>query len=155
MRRKDREIVDRDKIEEILESADVCRIALNDEKYPYIVPLNYGYQWGDALRLYFHCAKEGKKIELLGVNNHVGFEIDCKHELIKGDAACDWGMKYRSIIGNGTIHEILDDSSKVVALNLLMKHYGYAGKPSYPGIMLKAVKVLCLDVHEITAKART
>lgn len=155
MRRKDREIVDRDVIEEIIKSADVCRIAINDEKYPYIIPLNFGYQWNESLRFYFHCAREGKKLDLIRVNNHVGIEIDISHELTKGDLPCDWGMKYKCIIGNGTIYEIHDNSEKVDALNLLMKHYGYEGKPSYPVIMLRAVRVLCLEVNEITAKARS
>ncbi len=154
MRRKDRQIVKKEDLEEIISNADVCRLAINDKVYPYIVPLNFGYQWEDSLKIYFHCANEGRKIELLDVNNHVGFEIDIRHELVKGNVACDWGMKYKSVIGNGIIHEIVDETNKINALNLLMKHYGYEGKPSYPGIMLKAVKVLCLEVNEISGKAK-
>ena len=42
MRRKDREITDREEILAIIRKCDVCRIALNDGDYPYIVPLNFG-----------------------------------------------------------------------------------------------------------------
>ena len=42
MRRKDREITDFNEIIEIIKKCDVCRIALNDEDFPYIVPLNFG-----------------------------------------------------------------------------------------------------------------
>ena len=39
MRRKDREITDFNEIINIIKKCDVCRIALNDKDFPYIVPL--------------------------------------------------------------------------------------------------------------------
>ena len=70
MRRKDKEITDEKVINEILEKAKVCRLALFDKDYPYIVPMNYGYKDN---ALFFHVAKEGKKIDLIKRNNNVRF----------------------------------------------------------------------------------
>ena len=42
MRRSDREITDLKEIVEIMRKCDVCRLALNDDGYPYIIPLNFG-----------------------------------------------------------------------------------------------------------------
>ena len=42
MRRKDREITDFDEIVDVIRACDVCRIAMNDGDYPYIVPMNFG-----------------------------------------------------------------------------------------------------------------
>ena len=42
MRRADREIKEFDEMIQVIEKCDVCRIALNDEEYPYILPLNFG-----------------------------------------------------------------------------------------------------------------
>lgn len=42
MRRKDREIKEFDGIVNVIKKCDVCRVALNDDGYPYIVPLNFG-----------------------------------------------------------------------------------------------------------------
>ena len=42
MRRKDRQITEFNEIIEIIKKCDVCRIALNDKDFPYIVPLNFG-----------------------------------------------------------------------------------------------------------------
>ena len=42
MRRKDREVTDLSEIIEILKNCDVCRLALNDDGFPYILPLNFG-----------------------------------------------------------------------------------------------------------------
>lgn len=154
MRRKDRALTERNELELILAKADACRIALNTDGAPYIVPLNYGFEWGETLKLYFHCATEGRKLDLLRADARAGFEIDIAHELVTGDIACDWGMKYRSIIGTGTISEVIDPIGKKAALDLVMAHYGYTGRPEYSGAMLDAVTVLCLTVSEVSGKAR-
>ena len=57
MRRKDREITDYNAILEIMKKCDVCRIAFFNEKYPYIIPLNFGVLLRDNnFKLYFHGA---------------------------------------------------------------------------------------------------
>lgn len=43
MRRKDREVTDVAKINEIISSCECMRIGFNDDGQVYIVPLNYGY----------------------------------------------------------------------------------------------------------------
>lgn len=154
MRRKDREVTDKAKLAEILESADVCRIALFAENAPYIIPLNYGYSWDDKLELFFHCAGEGRKLSLIGLNNSAGFEIDVGHELVTGDSACEWGMKFRSIIGTGKIFEVRDPEGKRRALDLIMRHYGFPGAPEYADAMLGRVTVLRLEVNEMTGKRK-
>ena len=57
MRRKDREITDICAILELVSECKVCRLAMTDGGVPYIVPLNYGYEYADgALTFYFHIA---------------------------------------------------------------------------------------------------
>jgi nitroimidazol reductase NimA-like FMN-containing flavoprotein (pyridoxamine 5'-phosphate oxidase superfamily) len=153
MRRNDRAVMSRTGLEQILEGGTVCHVALNTGAAPYIVPLNYGFSWDTELKLYFHCATAGRKLDLSAADNRAGFEIDRALELIKGPAACDWGMKYESVAGTGLITELTDDAEKIPALNLLMTHYGFPGVPSYTDAMLHAVKILCLTVQEITGKA--
>mgnify|MGYP000681818771 CR=1 FL=1 len=63
------EIKDFDEIIEVINKCDVCRLAINDGDYPYIVPMNFGLNIEDGkVVLYFHCASEGKKLELLKKN---------------------------------------------------------------------------------------
>ena len=63
MRRKEREVVKSEEIAEVLDSCKVCRLGVQDEDGVYIVPLNYGYVMENGvLTLYFHGAKEGKKM---------------------------------------------------------------------------------------------
>jgi nitroimidazol reductase NimA-like FMN-containing flavoprotein (pyridoxamine 5'-phosphate oxidase superfamily) len=64
MRRQDKEITDPKKIEAVLKKAQVIHIAMLDGDRPYIVPLNFGYAEN---AIYFHCAREGKKIDLIKI----------------------------------------------------------------------------------------
>ena len=81
MRRKDREVTDLSDIIGIMENCDVCRLALNDDGYPYILPLNFGMAVnGDKITLYFHSALEGYKVGLIRNDNRASFEMDCKHQ---------------------------------------------------------------------------
>ena len=68
MRRKDREIVDLHKIEQILARARYLHLGMFDDEYPYIVSLHYGYKLdGKKLTFYVHCAKEGHKLDCLQI----------------------------------------------------------------------------------------
>lgn len=44
MRQEDREIKELDEKIEVMKKCDVCRLALNDDGYPYILPLNFGME---------------------------------------------------------------------------------------------------------------
>jgi nitroimidazol reductase NimA-like FMN-containing flavoprotein (pyridoxamine 5'-phosphate oxidase superfamily) len=70
MRRKDKEITDQRLLKKILATAKYVTIALSMDNMPYLVSLSHGY---DEKRncLYFHCAKEGKKLHYLKANNNV------------------------------------------------------------------------------------
>ena len=154
MRKKDREIKDTKELEEILQKADVCRIAFAVDGTPYIVTMNFGYIWKDRLTLYSHCAKEGKKLELMKQNNTVCFEMDIDHEIVRAENACDWGMKYRSIVGFGLLESVTDENEKKKGLDCIMDHYRFNGKKEYNEKVLNMTEVLKLTVTEFTGKKK-
>ncbi|MFQ9058118.1 MAG: pyridoxamine 5'-phosphate oxidase family protein [[Eubacterium] siraeum] len=43
MRRKDREITDKNEIMDIIDRSKVIRIAFTGEEYPYVLPFNFGW----------------------------------------------------------------------------------------------------------------
>ncbi|MDR2486705.1 MAG: pyridoxamine 5'-phosphate oxidase family protein, partial [Clostridiales Family XIII bacterium] len=45
MRKADREIKGKEALTEILQKCDVCRLGLNTGGAPYIVPVNFGFEW--------------------------------------------------------------------------------------------------------------
>ena len=120
MRRKEKEIKSKEEIESVIQKALVCRLGMADENGPYIVPLSFGYRDGF---LFFHSAKEGKKLDILRKNNKVCFEIDTDYEIVESEKACNWGMKYKSVIGFGNAIFIEDMESKKRALDIIMHHY--------------------------------
>lgn len=148
MRRKDREITDNEKIISVIKSARICRLAFNNEPYPYIIPVNYGYR--DNC-LYFHSAKSGTKIDLIKSLGMASFEIEEFHEIIKSDISCEWTTKYRSVIGAGKISMIEDNKEKQEALDVLMQHHGKA-ENTYDEKLLRRVAVGKLEIMEMTAK---
>lgn len=153
MRRTDRLVEDRSTLLGIFESADVCRLAFAVDNEPYIVCLNYGFDWeGELPYLYFHSANAGRKLEMMALNPHVCFELDTGHELVRADQACDWGMRYSSIVGYGVLDELVEDSDRTVGLDRIMRHYG--GNGPYGSGLFRAAKVLRLKVSEMTGKRK-
>ena len=83
MRRKDREIINKEQIWRIMQRCGVCRVAFHDAEYPYIVPLNFGIGKGEPLTLYFHCAAQGKKLDLMQRDHTVSYTHLLAQELIE------------------------------------------------------------------------
>lgn len=155
MRRLDREVKDFKDIVAIMEKCDVCRIALNNDGYPYILPLNFGMRIvEDKIELYFHGAMDGTKYDLIEKDSRASFEMDCEHNLvteIKGDS-CSCTMEYESVIGQGHI-EILSDDEKYDALCILMKHY-HQEECLFDKAVMPHTKVFKLVVEKVTGKRR-
>jgi uncharacterized protein len=149
MRRKDKEITDRNLIEQLLSRSEICRIAMIDGNTPYLVPLNYGYADN---ALYFHTALAGRKIEILKQNNRVCFEIENYNEIIRDEIPCEWTAKYRSLIGYGTIEFITGHEEKKRGLNVIMSHYGRKGTITYNDSHIENIIILKLNIEEISGK---
>ena len=152
MRKKEGEITDMSVIESIIRGSEVCRIAFAAGNLPYIVAMNFGYCSKNNGRLYFHCAPEGRKIEMMKKNNFVCFEMDTDHHLTVGKSACDYGMKYRSVVGYGHISFVNNEEEKIYGLNQIMSHYSSIKEFSYKPGTLEKTLVLRLDISEISGK---
>ena len=154
MRRSDREIKDISEIISVIEKCDVCRLALNDDGYPYIVPLNFGFTYEDGtIELYFHSALEGRKLDLIRQDNRASFEMDCSHQLQYFEDRGYCTYSYESVIGRGHI-TILDDDAKASALELLMRHYHGGEAVYYNPAAIPRTAVFKLTVEEITGKRK-
>ena len=149
MRRKEKEITEREVLDEVLHMAPICRLAMSDNDQPYVIPLNFGYEDN---ALYFHCAREGKKLDILRKNNRVCFELDVDHELVKGESGCEWGMKGRSVVGIGKAFLINDTVGKQRAFDIIMKHYGAPAPFSYKERGLEKALVIKVEIESMTGK---
>ncbi len=120
MRKAEREIKERGELEDVIHRAEVCRLAMVDDGEPYIVPMNFGYRDGC---LYFHCAKEGRKLDILKRDPKVCFELEAGVRLVKGESPCKWSTSYESVIGWGTAEVVLEEKDVGEGLGVLMSHY--------------------------------
>lgn len=156
MRRQEREVTDKAEIESILAEGKVLRIAMHDGVFPYIVPVNYGYEMQDGkITLFFHGAKEGKKHVLIEKNPHVAIEMDCEHHLIQqtGEEACSASYAYASIIGQGMIERVKEEQ-KAECLDRIMVHYGITSRKYNPNV-LERTWVYKIELTAYTAKRRS
>lgn len=149
MRRKDKEITSADEIKEILDRNNICRLAYSDKNVPYITVMSYGYSDNS---LFFHCAKEGRKLDIIAENNNVCFEITDSINQISGEKACDFSVSFRTLIGYGKIEYVTDVDAKRQALNILMQHHSIKDKWDYDEKMVNAVKIMVLKIESITGK---
>jgi nitroimidazol reductase NimA-like FMN-containing flavoprotein (pyridoxamine 5'-phosphate oxidase superfamily) len=139
---------DRDVVESIIRRAAFCRIAMCDEGRPYVVPVSFGYADG---ALYFHSSAAGRKIDVLRRNNAVCVEFDADQEITKAPGACQWNVKYRSVIGFGRAFFVETEEEKRRALDIIVAHYG--GDPQdYPQATLEKTTVVRIEIQGATAK---
>ena len=148
MRRKEKEITDRAEIESIIRLARVCRLAMCDGDMPYIVPMCFGFD-GDTL--YFHCAPEGRKLDIIRRNPNVCFEFDVDTELIPAEESCSIGMRYRSVMGSGTASIVEDKADKAYSLDILVRQYADRST-GFPQGMLERTTVFKVEIREMRGK---
>ena len=114
MRRQNRQVTDKNEIHAIIDEIKVARLGMFDGKQVYVVPLNHGYELGegDDIIFYLHCAKVGRKLEILKEHPDVCIELDGRHDLVTADEPCDHSYYYASLIGNGTVEFVEDLEEK-------------------------------------------
>lgn len=116
MRRFKQQMTDEDCIA-ILKSAPRGVLAvLGDGGYPYTVPLDFVYDDG---KIYFHCAKEGHKLDAIRACDKVSFCV-----LGEGVKEPDsWWYHFESVICFGRMHIVEDPVRKNAFLRLLGAKY--------------------------------
>ncbi len=152
--RREREVTELGEIVGILDRAKIVHVGMVDDGKPYVVPMNYGYTMIDGkLSLYLHGATVGRKLDILRVNPEVFVEIDTDIVAFEGESACQHGICYSSVMGEGKAAIIEDVDGKIDGLKKLMKTQ--TGKDfEFNDKMVGGVTVIRIDVEEYTAKKR-
>ncbi|MBQ7567027.1 MAG: pyridoxamine 5'-phosphate oxidase family protein [Oscillospiraceae bacterium] len=86
-----------------------------DGGYPYAVPLDFLYD-AQARKFYFHCAKEGHKLDAIRACAKASFCV------VDGGVqrADHWSKDFRSVIAFGTVRVIEDGAEK----DALLRRFG-------------------------------
>lgn len=155
MRRAEREVCGKQALEALLRQQQVCRIAMVDQGKPYLVPVNFGYEWQDEWPvIYFHGAASGRKLDILAQNPQVCLEWDGAHQLITGTQGCDYSYGFSSLIGEGTAEILTDLTEKRHGLDVLMKQFAAGKTYTYPDHMVEKTAVIRVQLHSLSGKQR-
>ena len=116
MRRINQQLPENEAIE-ILASATHGILAVSgDGGYPYAVPLSFVYSGG---KIYFHCAREGHKLDAIKRCPKVSFCVVSEDVVIPEG----YTTHYRSVIAFGSARVIENNDEKLRAIELLAKKY--------------------------------
>ena len=152
--KREREVTDINEIREILDKSMIVHVGMIDGDEPYVVPMNYGYVLKNGeLTLYLHGAKTGRKLDILRENPNVFIEIDTDIVPFEGTYACQYGICYSSVMGEGVAEIVEDVEGKKEALTLLMKTQ--TGKDfTFEDRMADVITAIRIRVRDFTAKKR-
>jgi nitroimidazol reductase NimA-like FMN-containing flavoprotein (pyridoxamine 5'-phosphate oxidase superfamily) len=147
MRRKEKEISNTDEIDAIIGQADICHLGLIDDDEPYVVPVNFGYKKN---RIYFHSAREGRKIDVIRNNPKVCFNIVTDIKVVRPSPdSCT--TKYKSVTGTGIATIVEDIREKLDGLKSIMRQT-IGCEYALSREKVDSVLVVRIDIQKITGK---
>lgn len=117
---------------------------------PYITPLYYLLHDGV---LYFHCAREGRKLDHLAGNDAVCFEVSRIDRQVQAPRLCAFGTRYTSVqvFGRGCV--MPEGAGKTEILNLLARRFAGAREvPAVSRAEAEACAVVAIVPEEISGK---
>jgi len=94
----------------------------------------------------------GRKVDILKKNPNVCFEIDISVKTIISEKACNWSMSFQSIIGEGKVRFLDDETDKINALNIIMAHYSGEGEWDFNKKMMGKTLVFKVEIENISVK---
>ncbi len=103
--------------------------------------------------IYFHCAKEGKKIDCFRQNNQVC--ISCVGDTLR--PTDEFTTKYESAIIRGKIFEVLDDNEKIAALRAICQRHTPANMPNFDEAISRSLKITAIwkvIIEDVDGKRR-
>ena len=116
MRRK-RQQLSQEECERVLREAPRGVLSvMGEDGYPYGVPLDLLYDDG---RLYFHCAREGHKIDALAACDRACLTVLDSGEPEEGE----WWYTFRSVIAFGRVHAVEDEERRLQVLRAIGMKY--------------------------------
>jgi uncharacterized protein len=115
--RRKKQLLSEEETREIMKNHSSGVLAVTgDDGYPYTVPISYTYTDG---KLYFHCAKEGHKIDAIKRNDKVSFCVIDKDKVIQET----YTTHFRSVVAFGRARILTEDSDRRAALASLVEKY--------------------------------
>ena len=145
MRQSQRECNTPEFFDEVFNRGEVLFLSLNTEGFPYGVPVNFVFLEG---RLYFHCALEGAKLDLIRRDGRVGFVVAADIVIAREKST----TYYKSVCGTGRASLVENMDEKRHAIDALAERYGASCPRPTPDGALRHVAVVRIDIEAMTGK---
>ena len=107
---------------EVMDKAPYITVSMTDTNgTPYSVPLSLART--DDKTFYFHCATEGKKLDILKTNPHVCLSAVSKCKPTVGPKDGSFTLEFKSAIAFGKAENVIDDKEKQEALRAICQRF--------------------------------
>lgn len=123
---------------------------IGDDGYPYGVPVSYAYSDG---RIFFHCAKEGHKVDAIKNNPKVSFTVIAQDDVIPEK----YGTDFASVIVFGKASFVEDPEEMLQSHIHIIEKYSneyYDGGIEYFNKAKAAMRMVKIDIEHITGKGK-
>ena len=120
---------------------------MGDGDYPYAVPLNYVY-YND--RIYFHCAKEGHKLDAILGHPKVSFAVVDEDTIVSEE----YTSYFRSVIAFGRARVVEGDEWYDAFHALVEKYSGDQPKEANQQKIIDCTRshIIAVDIEHMTGK---
>ena len=150
MKRKERQL-STELTEKILnKSTSGILSVIGDDGYPYGVPVSYAYSDG---KIFFHCAKEGHKVDAIKNNPKVSFTVIAQDDVIPEK----YGTDFASVIVFGKASFVEDPEEMLQSHIHIIEKYSneyYDGGIEYFNKAKAAMRMVKIDIEHITGKGK-
>ena len=150
MKRKERQL-STELTEKILtECTNGVLSVIGDDGYPYGVPVSYAYSDG---KIFFHCAKEGHKVDAIKNNPKVSFTVIAQDDVIPEK----YGTDFASVIVFGKASFVEDPEEMLQSHIHIIEKYSneyYDGGIEYFNKAKAAMRMVKIDIEHITGKGK-
>lgn len=131
-------------MKDVLSRHETGCLTLFDGHYPYAIPVNHAYKDG---KLYMHCGKKGKKLELIRKNPNACYMLYGTSEPVpQGVRSCH--LPYESIIFYGTVRISADAAEKERAVKEITDQYGTPYEHGFSDM----IEILVFEIHHATVR---
>lgn len=151
-------IENREEIDKIIRACKTCYVAMSNNEFPYVLPMNFGY---DKDSIILHSAQSGRMWETLKKNPNVCINWTLGEDLAWQDVqvGCSYRVKSKSVLAEGKAEFVEDIEEKYQLMKLTMKQYSDRefkfSKPSIENVGVLKVKIEKITAKEFGTKAVT
>jgi nitroimidazol reductase NimA-like FMN-containing flavoprotein (pyridoxamine 5'-phosphate oxidase superfamily) len=154
MRRKDRQILDKTTMFDVVKNGKYTVVGMCNNNEPYVVTLSYGFE-EESETLFFHGAQEGQKLDFMRINPQVcmtviednGYQYDhCTHA-------------YKSVIIRGTMKLISSEEERMHAIKVMIQQLEHNPKEQIQKLstqtdLWKNTQMFACKIEQISCKER-